>query len=60
MFRGMRRFKQQLSEAECIEVLKSTKRGFISMEQLTRAEKEALIESESDEGIHNPCLRFQK
>ena len=31
MFREMRRFKQQISEAECIEVLKSTKRGVLSL-----------------------------
>ena len=31
MFRKMRRFKQQVSEAECIEILKSTKRGVLSV-----------------------------
>lgn len=31
MFRKMRRFKQQISEAECIEVLKETKRGVLSL-----------------------------
>ena len=31
MFRKMRRFKQQISESECIEVLKSTKRGVLSL-----------------------------
>ena len=31
MFREMRRFKQQISDAECIEVLKSTKRGVLSL-----------------------------
>ena len=31
MFRKMRRFKQQLTDAECIEVLKSTKRGILSV-----------------------------
>ncbi len=31
MFRKMRRFKQQLTDAECIEVLKSTKRGVLSV-----------------------------
>ena len=31
MFRKMRRFKQQISEAECIEILKSTKRGVLSL-----------------------------
>ena len=31
MFREMRRFKQQVSEAECIEILKSTKRGVLSV-----------------------------
>ena len=31
MFRGMRRFKQQISEAECIDILKSTKRGVLSL-----------------------------
>ena len=31
MFRKMRRFKQQVSEAECIEILKSTKRGVLSL-----------------------------
>ena len=31
MFRKMRRFKQQASEAECIEILKSTKRGVLSL-----------------------------
>ena len=27
MFRKMRRFKQQITDAECIEILKKTKRG---------------------------------
>ncbi|MCR5595003.1 MAG: pyridoxamine 5'-phosphate oxidase family protein [Lachnospiraceae bacterium] len=31
MFRPMRRFKQQIDEAECIEILKSTKRGVLSL-----------------------------
>ncbi|SEA92821.1 hypothetical protein SAMN05216349_1563 [Oribacterium sp. KHPX15] len=31
MFRKMRRFKQQISEAECIEILKTTKRGVLSL-----------------------------
>ncbi|SDB03994.1 Pyridoxamine 5'-phosphate oxidase [Pseudobutyrivibrio sp. YE44] len=31
MFRKMRRFKQQVSEAECIDILKSTKRGVLSV-----------------------------
>ena len=31
-----------------------------AIKQLTRAEKEALIESESDEDLHDPCLRFQR
>ena len=31
-----------------------------AIKQLTRAGKEALIESESDEDLHDPCLRFQK
>lgn len=31
MFRKMRRFKQQLSEEECIEILKSEPRGVLSM-----------------------------
>jgi predicted GIY-YIG superfamily endonuclease len=31
-----------------------------AIKQLTRAEKEALIESCVDEDIHDPCLRFQK
>ena len=31
MFREMRRFKQQIPEAECIELLKSTKRGVLSV-----------------------------
>ena len=31
-----------------------------AIKQLTRAEKEALIESEADADIHDPCLRFQK
>ncbi len=31
MFRKMRRFKQQISDAECIEVLKNTKRGVLSL-----------------------------
>jgi len=30
-FRPMRRFKQQLDEKECIEVLKTTKRGVLSL-----------------------------
>ena len=31
MFRGMRRFKQQISDEECIEVLKNEKRGVLSV-----------------------------
>lgn len=31
MFRKMRRFKQQISEAECIEVLKNQPRGVLSV-----------------------------
>ena len=31
MFRKMRRFKQQISNDECIEVLKNTKRGVLSL-----------------------------
>lgn len=31
MFRGMRRFKQQISEQECIRVLREQKRGVLSM-----------------------------
>ena len=31
MFRKMRRFKQQISDAECIEILKNTKRGVLSL-----------------------------
>ena len=31
MFRKMRRLKQQISEAECKEVLKNTKRGVLSL-----------------------------
>ncbi|WP_290656996.1 pyridoxamine 5'-phosphate oxidase family protein [Anaerovibrio sp.] len=31
MFRKMRRFKQQISKAECIDVLKSTPRGVLSL-----------------------------
>ena len=31
MFREMRRFKQQLSDAECIEILKNAKRGVLSL-----------------------------
>lgn len=31
-----------------------------AIKQLTRAEKEALIESGVDEDIHDPCLRFQR
>ena len=31
MFRKMRRFKQQISDEECIEVLRSTKRGVLSL-----------------------------
>ena len=31
MFRKMRRFKQQISVAECIEILKNTKRGVLSL-----------------------------
>lgn len=31
MFRKMRRFKQQLDESECIEVLESEKRGVLSV-----------------------------
>ena len=30
-FRAMRRFKQQLSEDECVEILKSAPRGVIAM-----------------------------
>ena len=32
MFRKMRRFKQQISDAECVEVLKNIKRGVLSLE----------------------------
>ena len=31
MFRKMRRFKQQITDAECIEILKNTKRGVLSI-----------------------------
>ena len=31
MFRKMRRFKQQISDEECIELLKNTKRGVLSL-----------------------------
>ena len=31
-----------------------------AIKQLTRAEKESLIECDSDEDIHDPCLRFQR
>ncbi len=31
MFRKMRRFKQQLTEEECKEVLREAKRGVLSM-----------------------------
>ncbi len=31
MFRKMRRFRQQISDAECIEILKNTKRGVLSL-----------------------------
>ena len=31
MFRQMRRFKQQITDAECIEILKNTKRGVLSL-----------------------------
>ena len=31
MFREMRRFKQQIPDEECVEVLKSTKRGVLSL-----------------------------
>ncbi len=31
MFRKMRRFKQQISNDECIAVLKNTKRGVLSL-----------------------------
>ena len=31
MFRKMRRFKQQISEAECIELLRTQKRGVLSL-----------------------------
>lgn len=31
MFRPMRRFKQQISEAECIQILREEKRGVLSM-----------------------------
>lgn len=31
MFRKMRRFKQQISDVECIEILKNTKRGVLSL-----------------------------
>ncbi|MCR4643002.1 MAG: pyridoxamine 5'-phosphate oxidase family protein [Lachnospiraceae bacterium] len=31
MFRGMRRFKQQISEEECIRILKEEPRGVLSM-----------------------------
>ena len=31
MFRKMRRFSQQITDAECIEILKNTKRGVLSL-----------------------------
>lgn len=31
MFRTMRRFKQQISDAECVEILKTEKRGALSL-----------------------------
>ena len=31
MFRSMRRFKQQISDAECIRILQEEKRGVLSM-----------------------------
>ena len=31
MFRPMRRFKQQISEEECIRILREEKRGVLSM-----------------------------
>ena len=31
MFRTMRRFKQQISEEECIRILQEEKRGILSM-----------------------------
>ena len=31
MFRKMRRFNQQVTDAECIEILKNTKRGVLSL-----------------------------
>ena len=31
MFRTMRRFKQQITEAECIQILKVEKRGVLSL-----------------------------
>ena len=31
MFRKMRRFKQQITDAECVEVLKGAKRGILSV-----------------------------
>ena len=31
MFRKMRRFNQQITDAECIEILKNTKRGVLSL-----------------------------
>ncbi len=31
MFRKMRRFKQQISDAECVEILKAEKRGALSL-----------------------------
>ena len=31
MFRPMRRFKQQITDAECIEILKNEKRGVLSL-----------------------------
>ena len=31
-----------------------------AIKQLTRAEKETLIDNNFDEDIHDPCLRFQR
>ena len=31
MFRPMRRFKQQISDTQCIEILKNEKRGVLSL-----------------------------
>ena len=46
-FRAMRRFKQQLSKDECVEILKSAPRGVIAMNGALQGLKVDLLEKDN-------------